>query len=170
MTVMTGLSIEDFNVLDEPEAEAALLACCSSPEWARRVLDGRPYADAEELFVAANVALSLLSDEQLAAALAGHPRIGERPEGGRSAAWSRQEQSGVDEADADLRRELREGNRAYEERFGHVYLVCATGKNGEEMLELLHRRLRNSPEEEQAVLREELRRINRLRLERLLSA
>lgn len=100
---------------------------------------------------------------------------GEPPDGGeataaegREASWSRQEQSGVDAAGQAVLDGLAEGNRAYEERFGHVYLVCATGMTAEEMLDRLRERLRNDESTERGVVRTELARITRLRLAKLL--
>jgi len=115
---------------------------------------------------AAEEAVGGLAWEEVLEALAAHPRIGERPGGaGREAAWSRQEQSGVEDG---LREALAAGNREYEARFGHVYLVCATGLSGEHLLARLRERLGNDEERERAVVRDELAKITRLRLVKLL--
>jgi 2-oxo-4-hydroxy-4-carboxy-5-ureidoimidazoline decarboxylase len=98
-------------------------------------------------------------------ALAGHPRIGER--GGAAEEHSRQEQAGMSEASQSVRAAIAAGNRAYEERFGHVFLIAAAGRGPEEILGELTRRLDNTPEEEVRVAAEEHRRITRLRLERM---
>jgi 2-oxo-4-hydroxy-4-carboxy-5-ureidoimidazoline decarboxylase len=161
------LGLEGFNALTEAEATQVLLACCSSPAWARGMLAGRPYASVTDVVEAADRVLKGLTEDEIDAALEGHPRIGASLSDG-SSSYSRQEQSGMAQADADLRRGLAEGNRAYEERFGQVYLVSASGKSAQELLDLLHRRLSNDPMTERAVLREELRKINRIRLERVL--
>jgi 2-oxo-4-hydroxy-4-carboxy-5-ureidoimidazoline decarboxylase len=138
-----------------------LLEVCASPRWADTVAAAGPFGTADVLLEAADHALSTLSESDLDDALAGHPRIGERSE----SAASRREQADVtgDETLAALA----QGNRDYEERFGHVYLVCASGRSGEELLAVLRSRLHNDPVTERAVVREELGRINRLRLERL---
>ena len=132
--------------------------------------------------------MARLAPADLEQALAGHPRIGERPdtsrgsanrnsasqegasqEGARAAGWSRQEQSGVDAGDTATKRALAEANLEYEQRFGHIYLVCASGRTGTELLSLLHGRLQNEPEDEWQVVRTELQKINALRLQRLLA-
>ena len=123
----------------------------------------------DDLYVAADAALDSLGDDELAAALAGHPRIGERS-GGAHAAISGREQAGVATSSSGTLEALAAGNRAYEARFGHVYLVCADGRSGEELLAVLHQRLANDPAAERATTRAELGKINRLRLHRLLGA
>ena len=97
--------------------------------------------------------------------LASHPRIGERAAAdSREGGWSRQEQSGAAGAAEQVRRELAAGNAAYEQRFGHVFLICATGLSAEAMLAALRSRLRNDPIAEREVVRGELVKIVRLRL------
>jgi 2-oxo-4-hydroxy-4-carboxy-5-ureidoimidazoline decarboxylase len=130
---------------------------------------GRPYADADALLGESDRAVRALGRDDLAEALAGHPRIGERAAGfSTEAAWSRQEQAGAGDAGAETQAALQAGNRTYEERFGHVFLISASGRSAEEMLAALRDRLGNDPDTEWGVVAEELRKINRLRLERLL--
>ena len=160
------IGLEGFNALTEPEATQVLLACCSSPVWARGMLAGRPYASVTDVVEAADRVLKGLSEDEVDAALAGHPRIGASLADGSP--YSRQEQSGIAQADDDLRRALAEGNRAYEERFGHVFLIRADGRSAGEMLAALRERLTNDPDTEWRAVAEELRQITRLRLERLL--
>jgi OHCU decarboxylase len=169
---MSGL--ERLNTLPEPETEALLLECCGSRTWARRMVRARPFADRESLLDAADRIWLELDGASWLEAFAAHPRIGERkaaaPQGGRSARWSEQEQSGAAAANASVLAELAEGNRAYEERFGHVFLICATGKSAEEMLARLRERLDNDPATELRIAAEEQRRITRLRIDKLLEA
>ncbi|MFE3319400.1 2-oxo-4-hydroxy-4-carboxy-5-ureidoimidazoline decarboxylase [Nocardia sp. NPDC059195] len=153
-----GLSLAVFNDLPAATAEEALLACCSAPRWARVIAAARPYSTRESLLAAADAALTTLDDDEIDEALAGHPRIGDRP----TSAASAREQSGV--AGADVRSALAEGNRAYEAKFGHIYLVCAAGRGGEELLAVLRARLDNDSATERQVMRTELAKINRLRL------
>ncbi|MFW6092254.1 MAG: 2-oxo-4-hydroxy-4-carboxy-5-ureidoimidazoline decarboxylase [Actinomycetota bacterium] len=164
-----GIGLAAFNELPVERARDALLACCSSRAWAERVGAGRPYASTAQLYAAADEAVAAMTEADLDEALAGHPRIGERPgsspgsgHSASSAGWSAREQSGVAGSD-----ELVAANREYEERFGHVYLVCATGKTGPELLEILRQRLGNDPATERRVVREELSKINKIRLQRL---
>ena len=157
-----------FNRLPAGEARAELLSCCASPAWAGQMLAARPYRSVAEAMARSDRAVAGLSDAELDAALAGHPRIGERAAGAEGRDWSSREQAGMSGAGDSVRQALAEGNRAYEERFGHVYLVCATGRTAEEMLDLLHRRLANDPATERPVVLGELAKINRLRLAKLL--
>jgi 2-oxo-4-hydroxy-4-carboxy-5-ureidoimidazoline decarboxylase len=154
-----------FNAASADELRAPLHACCDAEAWVDAILAGRPYADEEALAAASDAATANLNDIGLGQALAGHPRIGERVHSG---AWSKQEQSGMNSADENIRAELADANARYEKRFGHVYLVCATGKSAEEMLELCRSRLHNAPDVERGVILEELAKINRLRLTKLL--
>jgi 2-oxo-4-hydroxy-4-carboxy-5-ureidoimidazoline decarboxylase len=161
-----------FDTLSDDDAEALLLEVCAAPRWAREVVAGRPYGTVEKVQAAAWAALSATD---LDAALTGHPRIGDaaRSAGGarlsRTAEGSaRREQAGVASASAEVLEALAAGNRAYEERFGRVYLVCASGRSAEDLLATLRARLGNDPETERTVALGELAAINRLRLERVL--
>ncbi|WP_084956807.1 2-oxo-4-hydroxy-4-carboxy-5-ureidoimidazoline decarboxylase [Thermoactinospora rubra] len=163
-TTLEGLAA--FNALSAADAERELLTCCASRAFARHVAALRPYRDLAQLTAAADSAVRELDWPDVLEALGAHPRIGERRAGAdRESSWSRQEQSGVQD---HVRAELAEGNRAYEARFGHVYLICATGLTGEEMLARLRERLGNDEEAERAVVRDELAKITRLRMAKLL--
>ena len=168
MAELDGLGLAAFNSLPPDEVESTLMACCSSRRWAQMILAGRPFSAAEDVYRAADSALDELAERDIDEALVGHPRIGERPGSGHSD-WSNQEQAGVANAAHRVHGALAEANRAYEERFGHVYLVCATGKSAEELLAILHDRLANDPATERRVVRSELGKINRIRLERMLA-
>ena len=163
------MDLAGFNAALPGDVEAALFECCTSRQWARAVAGGRPYPSPAALYAAADAALADLDDAELEAALAGHPRIGERAGAGHAASSGR-EQAGVAQSSAVTRAALADGNREYEARFGHVYLVCADGRSGAELLAILRERLANDPPGEWAATREELRRINRLRLTRLIGA
>jgi 2-oxo-4-hydroxy-4-carboxy-5-ureidoimidazoline decarboxylase len=126
-------ALDRFHALDDEATREALLACCASPAWADRIRSGRPYGSRRELLDAAEAACRDLDGGELDAALAGHPRIGDRATGSNTEArWSRQEQSSVSDVDERTRRELFEGNVAYEQRFGHVFLIRAAGRSPEE--------------------------------------
>jgi 2-oxo-4-hydroxy-4-carboxy-5-ureidoimidazoline decarboxylase len=158
-------------VLDEMSAATArdqLAACCASRRWIAGMLTSRPFGSAESVQRRSDDLLAGLSWADVVEALDAHPRIGRRVDGdGREAAWSRDEQRGTAAAPPEVAERLHAGNVAYEERFGIVFLVCATGLSAPEMLEALQRRLAHDPAEEQAVVREELRKIVRLRLGKL---
>ncbi len=171
---MSADELARFNNLPAAAARTALLDCCSSPAWADRMLSGRPYSSAKDAVRQSSAIVARLTEADLKAALAGHPRIGEQADGegpgsGRSAAWSREEQSGVSESDEQTARELAESNVEYEQRFGHIYLVSAVGRTGPQLLTLLRSRLRNSPATEWQVVRTELQKIIEIRLRALLA-
>ncbi|MGW7261452.1 2-oxo-4-hydroxy-4-carboxy-5-ureidoimidazoline decarboxylase [Streptomyces sp. NPDC054834] len=153
-----------FNVLEEHAAFAALHEACASTVWGGRLLAGRPYATADDLYAASDAAMAELTTADLEEAMAGHPPIG-RPEPGAPA--SAREQRGMAGASAELKAEMLELNLAYQERFGHVFLICATGRTGEQMRDALKARIGNPPEQEREIVRTELGRINRIRLARL---
>lgn len=158
-----------FNTASREQALAELTACCASPGWAAAVADGRPYPSVDTVLKRADSVLGQLDEAEIDKALAAHPRIGESPEHlSPEHASSRREQAGVAGADAEVLAALAEGNRFYEQRFGHVYLVCADGRSATELLALLRGRLANAPSTERWKLRDELAKINKLRLTRLL--
>jgi 2-oxo-4-hydroxy-4-carboxy-5-ureidoimidazoline decarboxylase len=161
-----------WNALPQADAERELLSCCSSPAWVREVAGARPYPDVKAVIAAGDRALDGLPWPEVGAALDAHPRIGARLKSGgsaagREAAWSRREQAGARDADEATAAALVEANRAYEARFGHVFLIFATGRTAAEMLAAARERLGNDPATEQRIVREELGKITRLRLERL---
>lgn len=131
----------------------------------------RPFRTAESLAETADRTWRGLSKDDWLEAFAAHPPIGGSfpPVSDRANAWARQEQSGTRDADAGQLTELALLNREYAERFGHVFLICATGKSAAEILALGRQRLPNDPETELAIAAEEQRKITRLRLEKLLS-
>ena len=160
-----GSGLAWLNALPPGDAVEVLLGCCSAPGWARQVTAGRPFASADELLAAADAAWAARGPGDLEAAMAGHPRIGER---GRSA-QSRQEQSGVG-SDAGTIQALRDANAAYEARFGHVFLICATGRGPGDILAELRRRMAHDPATELEVAAAEIGKINALRLRKLAAA
>ena len=163
------MELADFNLAPRTDVTAALLACCDVPAWASGVESGRPYPDVATLLATAEAAAQRFTGSEVDRALAAHPRIGERAHrDGPEAAWSRHEQSTVDR-DAATQRALADGNRAYEQRFGRVFLICATGLSGAEVLRSLQSRLANDESTEAAVVADELRKIAVLRLRRVLS-
>jgi 2-oxo-4-hydroxy-4-carboxy-5-ureidoimidazoline decarboxylase len=161
------VTLAELNALPVAGARPRLHDCCSSGRWSDAVLAGRPYDGIAALLAASDAAVASLTHDDLREALGGHPRIGTRPQ---AHSWSAGEQAGVSEADAVLMRGLAEGNAGYEAKFGHIYLVCATGRSGAELLALLHERLANEPELEWEVVAAELAKINRIRLRKLVEA
>ncbi|MFC3574491.1 2-oxo-4-hydroxy-4-carboxy-5-ureidoimidazoline decarboxylase [Streptomyces yaanensis] len=153
-----------FNALEEHAALAALHEACASTAWARRLLAARPYSTADDLYAASDAAMAELTTADLEEAMAGHPPIG-RPKPGDPA--SAREQRGMADASEQLKAEMLELNLAYQEKFGHVFLICATGRTGEQMRDAVKERIGNTPEREREIVRTELGKINRIRLARL---
>jgi OHCU decarboxylase len=135
--------------------------------------NARPFADPAALFRAADDLWGALSEEDWLEAFRAHPKIGEQKaaavQSEQAGNWSAQEQSGVDDAAIETKAALAAGNQEYEERFGFIFIVCATGRTSEEMLAVLQDRLHHHPGTELHVASEEQRKITRLRLEKLLN-
>jgi OHCU decarboxylase len=160
------LGLAQINALSSEEAEAQLYTCFAHRKWARRVAAGRPYQDRSALMASAESAWSKLQRSDWLEAFAAHPRIGER--GGHEPATSKREQSRAMQASNDLLSELASENRRYEDRFGHVFLIAASGRSAEEILQSLRQRMENDRETELSVAAVEQRKITRNRLEQLL--
>lgn len=164
------LTLDRLNTAPPDELTAVLRTCATSPAWAGRFLAGRPYAGVDDAVAAAEKAVLALDAAEIDAALAGHPRIGERPGGAHAdgAAFSRREQSGVG-SDADTAARLAAGNAAYEQRFGHVFLIRAAGRGAPEILAELERRLGNAPAAERTEAAGQLAEITALRMRQVLA-
>jgi 2-oxo-4-hydroxy-4-carboxy-5-ureidoimidazoline decarboxylase len=165
---MTGsrgdVSVDAFNALPEAEATRRLLTCLNVPRWAAEVAGGRRYANYAALAAQAEASAAQLSDDELSAALDGHPRIGERAGAGHDAEFSAREQAQVDRDDAAVMAALADGNREYEQRFGRVFLIRAACRSSSEIMAELRRRLDNDDETERADTVAALREIALLRL------
>ncbi len=159
--------LADFNALPGAEAERRLVESFASESWAARVAAGRPFEDLIALFAAAEAAFSKLGPAEWSAAIASHPRIGER--GGHAPAASEQEQKRAMRASEETLAALADENRRYEARFGHVFLIAAGGRSAEEILAELRRRMANDPAAELEEAERELRQIARLRLDRMMA-
>ena len=161
-----------WNDLSVDEAAEEILPCCGSRTWAHRMAARKPFVDERALEAVSDEIWSTLEPSDWLEAFASHPRIGEAASPlGRSAktrAWSGEEQKNVGTAGEDLKLALREGNRAYEQRFHRVFIVCATGKSPQEILKILVRRLRNDDSTEVLEAAEQQRQITQLRLKKWL--
>lgn len=158
---MEGL--RKLNKLEPGAAQAELLRCCGSAAWAKAMAGLRPFPDAAALHRAAEEAWARLGRADWLEAFAAHPRIGARARG-----WAKGEQAGAVGAPESVLEKLAAGNRDYEARFGHIFIVCATGKSAAEMLGLLKARLGNAPEAELKIAAGEQAKITRIRLEKLI--
>jgi 2-oxo-4-hydroxy-4-carboxy-5-ureidoimidazoline decarboxylase len=161
-----------WNQLPPQEATQEILPCCGSMAWARELAARRPLANESELLAASDEIWSSLGEQDWVEAFATHPRIGERkapaPARAQSASWSAQEQQNVASAGEAVQQALAEANREYEQRFGRVFIVCATGKGASEILGMLRRRLQNDDAIELRETAEEQRKITNLRLKKWL--
>ncbi|GLR10345.1 OHCU decarboxylase [Mixta theicola] len=159
------MKLSQFNQLPAEQAQAALAHCVAIKRWQQAVVAARPYASLAMLYQQARLLAEGWKRQDFVQALAAHPRIGERASGeGKEAALSRQEQAAVG-ADAELQQALRLANDDYEQRFGHLFLIRAKGRSGQEMLAELRRRLANTPAQELEEALAQLREITLLRLE-----
>ncbi len=165
------VNLEQINSWTEAEARAAFLLCCGAMRWAERMTARRPFRQSDELLEAAEQIWNGLGREDWLEAFAAHPKIGDldalRVKFGSTAAWAATEQGGVAAASESILLALAEGNRAYEAKFGYIFIVCATGKTAPEMLVLLQQRLNNVPEKELAIAAAEQAKITRIRLQKL---
>jgi OHCU decarboxylase len=161
-----------LNELHAKEARKELLKCCGAARWADAVEQGRPYRKLEELLARANEIWWSLTASDWLEAFRSHPKIGEKkaaqPVAAQSQQWSAQEQRGVQDVTPDTADKLARLNREYEEKFGFIFIVCATGKSSDEILALLEARIQNEPATELRMAAAEQAKITELRLRKLL--
>ena len=167
------MTLDELNALSPESAAEVFRACCGASRWVDAMVARRPFASTDMVMSMADDIWLAMGPDDWHEAFAHHPRIGQRdaakPQGERAEAWSAGEQSSVATADTSIQDELAEINRAYEARFGYIYIVCASGRSADELLEIARRRLTNAPDDELRVAAEEQRQITRLRLRKLLS-
>lgn len=179
------MNLGGLNSLDAAAAAREFLRCCGSPRWAQAMAAARPFDSADALYRTADECWRLLETRDILDAFAAHPRIGqadgrgEAGQPGRAAHaggarqpgehpdWAAEEQAGTRRASDDVQERLARGNRAYEARFGYIFIICASGKSAAEMLASLEARLHHAPVEELRIAAEEQRQITRLRLAKL---
>ena len=166
--------LEKLNRAAQETAETQFLNCCGSQKWARMMADARPFANVSVLLEKAEQIWHSLQPEDWLEAFAAHPKIGERKaapkQQAQSAGWSQTEQSGTRAAAESVLDALAEANRLYEKNFGFIFIVCATGKSAEEMLEICRKRLNNDADAEIRIAAEEQRKITEIRLKKLLES
>src|SRR6266567_1936928 len=166
-------ALDQLNKLPSEDAQAEFLKCCGCKSWARAMTKARPFENANHLLNEADRIWWSLDPADWLEAFRAHPKIGEKKaaaaQSEQARDWSAQEQSGTQNAPAGTMLLLAEGNRKYEQRFGFIFIVCATGKSSEEMLTILNDRLGNDRDTEIRTAAEEQRKITRLRLEKLLN-
>jgi OHCU decarboxylase len=166
-------SINSLNELSADNAQAEFLKCCGSTRWAWAMTATRPFKSIDDLLAKADSVWWFLDMEDWLEAFRAHPKIGEKKaaaaQSEQAQRWSAQEQSATSGAGTEVIPALAEGNREYEQRFGFIYIVCATGKSSEELLKILQARLKNDSETELRNAADEQRKITRLRLAKLLN-
>jgi OHCU decarboxylase len=166
-------SLNRLNELSANDAAAEFLKCCGSTHWALAMIQARPFAVLDDVLAEADRIWWSLNEADWLEAFRAHPKIGERKAATTQSAeaqkWSAQEQSGVAQASAGTISELAERNREYEDRFGFIFIVCASGKSSAEMLAIINERIRNDAETELRAAAAEQSKITRLRLEKLLN-
>ncbi|MEB3196220.1 MAG: 2-oxo-4-hydroxy-4-carboxy-5-ureidoimidazoline decarboxylase [Candidatus Sericytochromatia bacterium] len=163
--------MDEFNAAPRQAAIEALQRCCGATTWVQAMVQARPFADLPALLAQADSSWARCGESDWLEAFSHHPRIGDvaslRTKFADTANWAESEQGGTRCADQVTLEALAAGNHDYEARFGHIFIVCATGKTAGEMLELLRTRLDNPLEIERPLAATEQHRITRLRLEKL---
>ena len=160
-----------WNTLDADTAAREILPCCGSRAWANALAARRPFAGAQQLFAASDQVWAALPEPAWSEAFLSHPRIGQqhaRAATAESLAWSSEEQRAAGSQDDAAKLALAEGNRQYEERFGRIFIVCATGKSAAEILAILKTRMQKTTAAELLEAAEQQRQITQLRLRRWL--
>jgi len=165
------VDLENLNHCDIKQAHIELLKCCSSSQWTEKMLAVRPYKSVSHLLELAGQIWSDLVEVDYLEAFAAHPKIGasKPPDNAKNTeSWTSKEQAGMMSADEQTKLKLKTENKKYAEKFGYIFIVCATGKSASEMLELLRTRLENSPETELKIATGEQMKITNLRLNKML--
>ena len=162
-------SASKLDAMTEADAHEALARCCGASRWVTGMLERRPFGSDTHLLTCADEVWSLMGPADWHEAFAHHPRIGASLESLRekfasTASMSAAEQAGAMTASEAELEALRDGNLRYEARFGHIFIVCASGKSAAQMLELLEARLGNDPDTELRVAAAQQHEITRLRL------
>jgi 2-oxo-4-hydroxy-4-carboxy-5-ureidoimidazoline decarboxylase len=160
-----------WNQLSSTDAVGEVIPCCGSKSWAQHLAGRRPITSESSLLAASDDIWRSLDPSDWLEAFRAHPRIGEsstQAPVGQSQSWSRQEQGQVTTANETVKTELAQANRAYERRFGHIFIVCATGKSSSEILAILRRRMQNDGNTELREAADEQRQITQFRLKKWL--
>ena len=161
-----------LDAMDRDRLAEHLRACCGSTHWTDAMIARRPFASPAAVLTASDEVCKTLNREDWLEAFSHHPRLGESraavEQGERAKGWSAGEQAGLMTAGTDVRTALAAANVAYEARFGFICIICAAGKDPEELLAVTRARLGNSPKIELRIAAEEQRKITRLRLEKLM--
>lgn len=165
--------IEKLNNLSAEQAEQEFFKCCGSTTWAKEMAIARPFTSLENMFLISDTIWSKATEDDGLEAFTHHPKIGDRSnlekKFASTSAWAGNEQAGVKSANDEVITLLAEGNQLYEKKFGFIFIVCATGKSAQEMLDLLNARIGNNRSEEIKIAMEEQNKITKIRLEKLIA-
>ena len=165
------MTIAEFDHLDTAEKKVLLHSCCGSATWVNNMITALPAEDLVDLLEIAEEQWYLCHEPDWLEAFSHHPKIGDmetlKEKFAKTAQWAEGEQASVKQASEETLQQLANGNQAYEQRFGYIFIVCATGKSADDMLQLLNQRLYNNSEVEIQIAMEEQLRITKLRLEKL---
>ena len=165
------MTVHELNILSQPQLREELLKCCGSSAWVQKMLPFFPVSGRAELLQIAEEQWNKCSEEDWKEAFTHHPKIGDieslQKKFASTAGWASAEQSKIHTASQRTIEALAKGNRKYEEKFGYIFIVCATGKSAEEMLDLLEARLKNDPEDEIEIAAGEQNKITKIRIEKL---
>ncbi len=167
------MTLSEFNLLNEIEARAELFKCCGSTRWSEMVAAKKPFNSISELKIISDVIWNTCVETDWLEAFTHHPKIGDKKsleqKFAATAEWAANEQSGVNDADKNVIDHLAKGNEEYENKFGYIFIVCASGKTAYEMLDLLNERVRNTQEVELKNAAAEQNKITNLRIDKLFS-
>jgi 2-oxo-4-hydroxy-4-carboxy-5-ureidoimidazoline decarboxylase len=167
------MTIQEFNVLPHIEAKTELIKCCGSGTWAERLLSERPFDSIEELKNCSDKIWTLLDENSWKEAFSHHPKIGDmeslKKKFASTANWAVKEQAAVKTAGIETLNALEKGNMDYENKFGFIFIICATGRSASEMLDALNSRINNSQSTELKIAVQEQNKITHLRLNKLFS-
>ena len=168
------MNINKLNDLDNNSLKTEFLKCCGSDNWAKKLSELKPFNSEKDLFEKSDEIWNKLEKSDFIEAFSQHPKIGDIDSLAKKFAntkeWAEGEQSGVNSASNQIIMELAESNKLYEEKFGYIFIVCATGKSAKEMLDILKSRIDNDQNQELKIAAEEQNKITKLRLEKLLQS
>lgn len=166
------MTLEEFNSLPADDQHAALERCCGAQHWVKQMLGKAPFSSKDQLFYFADYLWDNANEESWLEAFSHHPKIGDidslAKKFGNTKQWAEGEQRGVQSASQTILEDLAKGNQTYEEKFGYIFIVCATGKSASKMLELLNERLPNDEDDEIFIAMKEQQKITKIRLEKLI--
>jgi 2-oxo-4-hydroxy-4-carboxy-5-ureidoimidazoline decarboxylase len=167
------MNIQQLNQLSHAEIFAELQKCCGSDSWIKAMISRRPYSDKQSLQQISDKIWSTVSEKDILEAFSHHPQIGDveslKKKFANTANWASNEQQGAQQATDETLNALKKGNEDYLNKFGFIFIVCATGKSAQQMLDLLNERLSNDQAIELHIAATEQNKITHLRLDKLLS-